>query len=236
MAAPIYTPIKHQTPNHNINGIQGWSNRTIYSYYGSPTVYYDYYADESRYDFDLFEAINGYTFPNTNSRSIYKGTNLFPARYFSTGKNLRIKGRFFISCGSTTPKFDMRVLISDPTLGPIEIASTNNGNDHLLQNNLSNAPIDYEIMLTGIETYVDDNGAKTYETFIQANGFYQYTVGNYNSNGSNTENAYVPVYDNSPYRTTTGLITNTKTVSIDFVGSEDVTSIKVIYLTIEEMA
>jgi hypothetical protein len=237
--ALLFTPLKHQTPNHNINGIAGWSNRTIYSYYGSPgNNMYDYYSQNSAYDVNLFTGIAAYTFPNTNSRPIYKGINTFPARYFSTGKNLRVKGRFFISCGDSTPIFNMRVLISDPTLGPIEIAKTNNGNNHLLRNNLDNAPIDYEIMLTGLETKQTDSdtNASTYETFIQANGFYQYAIDDYNITGDNATNAYVPIYQSRPYKQTTGLITNTKTLSIDFEGSANVTNIEVIYLTIEEMA
>jgi len=237
--AILFTPLKHQTPNHNINGIKGWSNRTIYSYYGSPgqTTYYDYYVQQGAYDINLFTGIAAYVFPNTNSRPIYKGTNTFPAGYFSTGKNLRIKGRFFISCGSSSPVFNMSVYIDDPTLGPNRIAASNNENDHTLNNSLTNMPLDFEIVSTGIETSMlnNSNNETTYETFIQANGFFQYESADFAGDGNNTAVSYVPIYLLDPYRTTTGLITDTKTLSIKFDGSNNVTSIKVIYLTIEEM-
>jgi len=237
--ALLFTPIKHQTPNHNINGIAGWSNRTIYSYYGSPgeTTYYDYYIQNSAYDVNLFTGIAAYTFPNTNSRPIYKGTTAFPARYFSTGKNLRVKGRFFISNGNTFPVFNMAVNIIDPIRGETTIAASNNGSDHNLSHDRTNMPLDFEIMLTGIETSMlnNSNNETTYETFIQANGFFQYESADFAGDGNNTAVSYVPIYLLDPYRTTTGLITDTKTLSIKFDGSNNVTSIKVIYLTIEEM-
>jgi hypothetical protein len=238
---PVFTPLKHQTPNHNINGIAGWSNRTIYSYYGSPgidTIPFDYFAPAGDYTTNLFEAIAGYSFPSTNSMPIYKGTTTFPARYFSTGKNIRIKGRFLISCGSTSPAFNMRVHISDPNLGLTTIAASNSGYNHTLVHDRTNMPLDYEITLTGIETlqYDTDTNTSTYETFIQANGYFQYEAGNYNSAGENSAVHYVPIYLSEPYRQTTGLITNTKSIQINFVNSADVTSLKVIYLIIEEMA
>jgi hypothetical protein len=236
-----FTPLKHQTPNHNINGIAGWSNRTIYSYYGSPgqNTYFDYYtAAAGIYYRNLFALIKNYVFPNTNSMPIYKGTNKFPARYFSTGKNLRVKGRFFISCGNTSPVFNMRVNIVDPTLGESTIAESNNGANHTLSDNLTNMPLDFEIMLTGIETLQTNTSpvAETYETFIQANGFFQHESVDYNHPGPNTSVSYVPIYATSPYNSSTGEIDGNKEISITFNNSSNVTSIKVIYLTIEEMA
>ena len=236
--ALLFTPLKHQTPNHNINGITGWSNRTIYSYYGSPgNNIYDYYSHNGAYNVNLFTGIAAYTFPNTNSRPIYKGTNAFPARYFSTGKNLRVKGRFFISCGNTSPIFNIKVNIIDPNLGESTIAASNSGLNHTLSDNLTNMPLDFEIMLTGIETTQKDtvSNAETNETFIQANGFFQHESTDYNHPGPNTSVSYVPIYATSPYSASTGLITDTKTLSLNFIDSSNVTSIKVIYLTIEEM-
>lgn len=230
-----YSPIKPLTPTFNINTVQGWTTRQIYNYYGSPAGIYDYYVDRGVYDFDLFAAIADYTFPNTDAQPLYKGNSTlqFSARYFATGKSLRIRGRFLIT---NQPGAVFNIAIGNFNYGNStyrRLAITNTGANHEMSAALNDVPVDFEVVVTGIESKYDDP-TEHYSLFLQANGYYQYETSSFSSGGANSSPVYVPIWNTNQYEEV-GLITTGNSITLDFRTSARVDNLKVMYLTVEEL-
>jgi len=233
----------HTTPTHLINGVKGWNSRLIYSYYGSPTNTLPYLeATGGDYSINIFEAIRLYTFPDTGGSPIYKGTNRFPPRYFSTGKNLRIKGSLKISTTGTAI-FNTNISIYYPGLGTTSIANQNGGGNHTVANRdgVDDMPINFDITLTSIEMY--DTVNQTNEVYMQANGHYQYAYSSFSTGGDNTDTVYVPIYgkneygpNKTPYILVADNFENPIPLIWSFTGSSNVDKIDILYITIEELS
>jgi hypothetical protein len=140
-------------PTYNINQVNGWKTRLLYTYYGdfantSDTGQYlekgkvDYalYASNNgfpNYDIDMFEVI-GVTqdtiLNNTVSYIVKGGTKQtttnqlnFPSDYWKTGKAVRIKGAFFVPGASDGNSLNMRLRIQNvDTNTDYDLAYTNN--------------------------------------------------------------------------------------------------------------
>ena len=238
-----YYPISSLTPTNLVNGIQGWNTRLIYAYYGSPAGAYDIGPHLSA-GTELFGDLSAYTFPDTNYQPITKGFQNYyklvtlTNRYFATGKNLRIRGRFLISTPPlTSPTFSMNVAVynfggvGDTTT---TIASTNNGAGHLVSQGVDRAPLDFEIIITGIESQTDTPSSRI-NLYMQANGYFQYNIDPTDRNGTVI---YVPIYEANgpnPY-SVVGLVDDGSSngVQIQLDGT-DIDSLYVYYVTVEEL-
>jgi hypothetical protein len=235
-------PLKPLTSTFSINNVPGWNTRHIYNYYGTPSGVLDYVSSSLDFTSDLFQIIKNYNDPiGNNSQPVAKGAintnkNFFPNRYFATGKTLRIKGRFLISTPSSgTPIFNMAISANNSISGSTLIASTNNGHNHESTISETNMPVDFEITLTSIENQFTITTPYN-ALFMQANGHYQYEYANYNSAGRNISVAYVPIWNDLQY-VQVGLLedASTNAITLDFTNSDKIDSIKVMYITIEEL-
>jgi hypothetical protein len=217
--------LKNQAPTFNINGLNGWDTRTIYCYYGKP----EYFYSTDNFTANLFGQIEKDTSYFKGTYTIKPTTN----RYFKSGKNLRIRGRFLVSASNSPVNFNIYSKIYDKNTDvTTPISSTNNGNNHIFFNGdkETDVPCDFEILMTFIE--VSDGGSVNF--FCQSNGYYQYNIDNFNGNGNNIQNVYVPIWKSSGY---VGPFSSDseKSIHISFDNSE-VTSIKVVQIIMEELS
>lgn len=153
------------TSNETINGVKGWSIRSIFSQTIPQLV------DISSTNY--FEIL-----PIGSYKGLNKGN--LPPNYWHEGKLIRIKGTFLYST-STSERLDMIVSITD-NINTIT-AQPNDGNPHDFANGnaLVNVPVNFEITLC--------RG----EHDFSVSGFYQYEWGSYNSGGVNQKVVYVPI-------------------------------------------
>jgi hypothetical protein len=236
-----YSPYASIAPSFTINRISGWNNRTLYSFYGSPAGAYDYYNQNSSYDVNVFTGIDNFTYPNDPASPSYKGQYAFPPRYFSSGKNILIKGRLVITTDQNPTLNLVLSTESAPSGQTILIAKSNGtGHDHTPPANRDGLIMDFEIMITCIEGLsVNTNTSEEITgTFMQANGAIQYSADDITNNST----FYVPISSNS--FTATGnyldkplnLITDMKTqIKLSFDGSHDITRIIIPYLIMQEI-
>lgn len=157
------------TSNETINGVKGWSIRSIFS----QTIP------------QLIDITSTNYFESLLTGS-YKGLNKgnLPPNYWHEGKLIRIKGTFLYST-STSERLDMIVSITD-NINTIT-AQPNDGNPHDFAsgNALVNVPVNFEIIMC--------RG----EHDFSVSGFYQYEWGSYNSGGVNSKVVYVPITPNT---------------------------------------
>jgi hypothetical protein len=222
------------SPSSVVNGIKGWNQRHLYNYYGNPTNnLLDYYVEsEGVYNVNLFRVVELYEPNGKDSPVLYKGGYNFPIGYFKTGKSLRIKGRLLFATDPTdVSHFDIRVRIENSVDGLTTLATSNNGTRHVPAKGISNLPVDFEIIVTSVP--VADSNASTDDLYVQANGSYNYVV----SQETNINPIYVPIWSDSPLKrvSSDGLKTTTNNLWLDFGNSDLVTSIKVVYLMVEEL-
>ena len=225
MAGPT---IKHSPPSFNINTVKGWNTRLLYNFYGAPSAIFDYYVTGGNYAINIFDVIQTWEANNTQLGS--KGQFVFPAKYFKTGKSVRVRGRLLIN-GGTSSIFNIRASIDNSVNGLTPVAAQNNFNDHTFAagNSQTDVPIDFEIIYTSLET-------TDLVLFMQANGYYQYNTNEYNTAGTNLTNAYVPIWNSTQYISVElTSLTGTNELYISFDNST-VTKIILSYLTVEELS
>ena len=224
--------IKSPSPTKTINNINGWNTRLLYSYCGIFNNNFFDYVDvingsySSDFSTNLFDAMDYYQTHTVPNDAVYKGTSTFPSRYFTTGKNVRVKGRFLVSGDNDI--FNIRTGLFNSGNGVIGLSRQNAGNTHHFanDNNVSDVPVDFSIIYTSIEL-------DSPSLCMMSNGYYRYEYADYASGGSNRDVVHVPIWNLNP----STYIDNTSgynQIRISFDGS-GVTSMKLIYLTIEEL-
>lgn len=224
------TVLKHIAPSLNINSVKGWDTRLIYCFYGLPDSPFNYVSVAGGdYETNLFQAIKLFG-------DYYKGNNTFGLdRYYSTGKNLRIKGRFIVTSNDSNRLFNIWVNLDNKDLGiNYQLAATNNKNDHTFFNgNIGESvPVDFEIIISFVESVEGENPI----FLAQANGYYQYNLDSYSANGFNIQNAYVPIWNGGETNFIGPLNSlNSFILNINFSRSS-VYKIILSYLTIEELS
>jgi len=213
--------IRHIAPSFIINKVKGWNTRLIYKYYGSTES--PLQVDPPQIE-NLFTTIAN---TSTSNNPLYKGQHIFPggSRYFKTGKSIRIKGRFWIT-GTSGEPFNIWAGVKFGNTG-LKIASSNNGTNHTLPASLVDCPVDFEITYNSIE----NNSSQLY---LDVNGFYQYSFGNYKTTGANVENSYVPIWDDKGTYTAITSVDEAIELVLSF-DSSTIPVLTLIYLTIEEL-
>lgn len=183
--------IIHTSPNFNVNSVNGWHTRLIYSFYGNKLVGEFNYVSQTfgNYTLNIFEVLKNWQistgFIATKGNYTF-GTN---KRFLCSGKIIRIKGSLLVSVGDPG-NFNMTAQIKNISQSNlVPIAAQNNGQNHSFVaggDSFNLVPVNFEIIYRAIET--DKPGL-----FIGAEGFYQYNRDSYDSGGNNLSNAYVPI-------------------------------------------
>ena len=239
MPGYIYKPMPFPGSSLSVNYTQGWNNRTIYQFFGSPGALYDYRATEGVYDTNIFEGIANYSFPGNLQSYTYRGAYSFQPWFFTTGKQILIKGALWIStAGSGQPILKMNIGSSSNNYGKSAIAVTNKGDDHYAIRYLNDAAVNFEILLTSIQSYqknVSTDAEKT-SVFFQASGNVTYDSDASIGPKTNTNAVYIPFYPTSFDQPSADLWGTDQNVElyIDFEGSDRITSIKVQSLSMRE--
>jgi len=224
---------KHTQPTFTINEQPGWNTRLLYTYYGhnGSANLIDYVTETGgSFTGNIFDVIGNFA----TSANIFnhKGSVAFPAvnNFLKTGKTLRVEGSLWVS--STGGQFNMRASVENSTNGVVLLAAQNNNNNHDLTT-VDLMPVFFKIDFSSVET--NDNGTK--ELYLMANGYYEYCKGNYDTGGKNDTLAFIPIYNKSnttPYISLGNANSNNK-LYISFDGSSNISSIKIIHLTVEEL-
>lgn len=227
--------IRHAAPTLTINEVKGWTTRLLYNYYGNwdygdgSSTYAMHYEVETSNDFtqNIFTAIN--SFQTTIGYPVQKGIYSFPAKYFVSGKSIRIEGWLRITT-VTSRIFNMKAKIDNTNSGIIEIARTNDNNSHTLAagNAVTDLPVYFKIVYTAIE---DDSPLLS----MTANGHYQYEYVDYNAAGNNTSVVYVPIHNGYKHPKGIGSSVVDNSIYISFDGS-DVDELVLVSMTMEELS
>jgi hypothetical protein len=220
----------HIAPTNIINGVKGWNIRHIYNYYGSSDYTTFNYADGGNYDINLFSAIQSST-PNE-----YKGDYVFPARYFLSGKNLRVKGMLYISSGANTDawlKINAGINNTEKTyetIGSIDATTKY----HFFGNGFTrSAYTEFELIYSGIETL-----QKPPKLLMGASGYFRYDELSSDTNLLNNRNFLIPIVRINPLvEINSDLDTAPEpiTINLNFAGSYHIDTINVLNLSIEEL-
>ena len=229
MATTVISP----ATNYNINSSPGWSTRLVYSYFGANEAYFDYVSRKSSFDDNLFSLLTAYA-SGSQKGGLSSIITVYDGSYLNTSKTFRIKGRFLITSDSGAT-FNMCVKsFHNPTT--TILASTNNGNDHSFAaaGAKNSVPVDFEITITALQTIVVPEPNLQY---FMVNGFYQYNYDDYAQAGTNQNNIYVPIWNNTSPYIQCGTTTASQEFQITFKDSSNkITKIEVVYITIEEFS
>jgi hypothetical protein len=252
----------HVGPDYNINLLNGWHTRLIYSYYGQPILDYDADANEKLLYWDGPEIIGilanqnapiiRQLFDYENSLDpqikIQRGRNQFDPGYFSTGKLLRMKGRFLVKPAGTdtgNQYFNMDInVINDENVKIIgsQFYGLNDVRIGADSGNTYNepTPIDFEVIISSMIAHYDDKGGAK-QLIMRADGEYRMHLSP--SAGIDGRFISVPI---GPIQTVTGfgswkVIEDVSTIersnTIDFTigGLDQMDNLFINYLIIEEL-
>jgi len=229
----------------NQSGISpGFYSRTLFSYHTVNDDETNLYNDTDWTEDDLFDGITSLqsNFPNR-----CHGSNVLPPYYWRPGKNIRIRGTFFVGTGGENSIFNMRFGIKKVGAVLIPLAIQNNNFNHYFNNNFTTKPeagpphfIPINFLCDIMCGVINDVG----EFKIEGGGYYQYCWRKFDGELPvygfiNIDNVYVPllrhekernfsVISNSHYYEATSLEMN--------IYGSTVTGCYIRNLTIEELA
>lgn len=177
------------------------------------------------------------------------GSNTLPVRYWKSGKNIRLRGTFFVSSDSGGAYFNMKFGVYEDTSATTEwLAIQNNGDNHIFNNGYSTvcgiAAAEYISVTFGcdISCGTPDNNDSNL-MFMTTNGFYRYNwMDPCSPSYTNAQIVYVPVWklgyngsQSTPSTISTDYYNNPSIIMFN-INYSTVYEVYLINLTIEELA
>jgi hypothetical protein len=184
---------------NNQSGISsGFYSRTLFSYH---TVNNDEYNLSSVGDWFENNNFTGITWLQNNIPERCHGSNILPPYYWRPGKNIRIRGTFFVGSTNQNCKFNMQFGIYNSPSGFQALAIQNNGFNHYFNNTYNTKPNEEEAakllpinFLCDIMCGVIND---VVEFKIEGGGYYQYCWRRFDQVFSNGNSVYVPLLNHS---------------------------------------